>query len=210
MSKIKQIMQEVEARTSVRIAVQSLLIMMVLSNFLLASYQVFKKDKERTVVTPNVVRKTFWVTDDEVSPSYVEQMGDYILDLAYTRAPNNAMRKADNLLKVVCTRAYPIIETPLRVGAKDIKDQNATTVFDVTRMTIKNNSVAYTGVYSTYINDRRQSIEQKAVRIKFQWDGEVLCVSELKEIVPNAKDPFNDQEMEKALADAAAKRASGK
>ncbi|WP_321967113.1 TraE/TraK family type IV conjugative transfer system protein [Burkholderia cepacia] len=210
MGKILKIMLEVEARTSVRIAVQALLVLMILSNFLLASYQVFKKDKVKTVVSPIVVRKAFWVTDEDVSPSYVEQMGDYVLDLAYTRAPNNAMRKADNLLKVVCTRAYPVIETPLRVAAKDIKDQNATTVFDITRLTIKDNGIAYTGVYSTYINDRRQSIEQKAVRIKFQWDGEVQCVSELKEIVPNAKDPFNDQEMDKALADAAAKRSSGK
>lgn len=210
MSKIKQIMLEVQARTGVRIAVQTILVLMILSNFLLANYVVFKKDKLKTVVSPIVVRKTFWVTDDEVSPSYIEQMGDYVLDLAYTRAPNNAMRKADTLLKVVCTRAYPVIETPLRVAAKDIKDQNATTVFDISRMTIKDNGIAYTGVYSTYINDRRQSIEQKAVRVKFQWDGEVLCVSELKEIVPNAKDPFNDQEMDKALADAAAKRSGSK
>ncbi|WP_155629611.1 TraE/TraK family type IV conjugative transfer system protein [Burkholderia territorii] len=206
MSKIRQLMQEVEARTGIRVGVQTLLILMVLSNFMLTMYIVFKKEVTKTVVTPAVVRKAFWVTDDQVSASYVEQMGEYVLDLAYNRAPNNATRKADTLLKNVCTKAYPIIEGPLHLAAKDIKDQNATTVFDVTRLTIKDNAIAYTGVYSTYINDKRQSMEQKGVRIKFAWDGEVLCTAELKEIVPNAKDPFNDQDMDKALAAAAAKR----
>ena len=83
----------------------------------------------RTVVVPPSINKTFWVTRDQASNEYLEQMGSFIAWLVLDVTPASIDWKKDILLGYVEPDQYGPLKTRQEVEAERLKRINAATVF---------------------------------------------------------------------------------
>lgn len=77
---------------SARRATTFLLVLLVgstLVNLILATFAVRVSGRERIVVVPPSVHKTFWVEADRVSPEYLEEMGYFLMQLILNVTPQS-------------------------------------------------------------------------------------------------------------------------
>ena len=69
-----------------------LLAVSMLATLLLAAHTVRQAGRERVVVVPPAIHKTFWVEAERASPEYLEQMGYFPAQLTLNVTPKVAVR----------------------------------------------------------------------------------------------------------------------
>jgi conjugal transfer pilus assembly protein TraE len=145
-------------------------------------------------MVPPEIKKGFWVEDSKVSGDYLEQMGLFLVQLAMNNTPISAEYNARTLLKYVGPASYGEMERLLLGNAKRLKEDNASTVFAPSLITAseKENAVAFSGVFSTYISDKRVSQVQKDLLVRFGYSAGKVYILEMRETDP--KQPFKDQD----------------
>lgn len=158
-------------------------------NVLLAIAFAAKSDTHRTTIVPPNITKSFWVEDNAVSPEYLEQMGAYVLNLALNNTPVSAEFNARQLLKIVTPGSYGQLERTLLAGAREMKENAATTVWSPSTATphTDRNAIVFAGVKTTWIGDKRTSQEQKSYLVRFTYSGGKILLREIAEI--NPKEP---------------------
>jgi conjugal transfer pilus assembly protein TraE len=192
--KLQQLSDDIAFRTGIKRAFQLFLAGSLLTNLLLAVALTMADRTHRETMVPPEIKKGFWVEDSKVSGDYLEQMGLFLVQLALNNTPISAEYNARTLLKYVGPASYGEIEKLLLGNAKRLKEDNASTVFAPSQVTAsdKENAVAFSGVFSTYISDKRVSQVQKDLLVKFGYSGGKVYILELRETDP--KQPFKDQD----------------
>src|SRR5271169_4298260 len=119
--------------------------------------------RERIVLTPPAIDKSFWVTKDRVSASYLEQMGGFMAYLILDVSPSSVEWKKGTLLQYVVPDAYGTLQTRQDLEADRIKRLNATTQFSVGQLAPNEDdlSVNVKGRLATFINGTRTSDVEK-------------------------------------------------
>ena len=87
--------------------------------------------RDRVVITPPSIDKTFWVSKDKVSGSYLEQMGSFIAWLTLDVSPESIEWKKQMLLQYVSPDVYGALQTRQDLEAERVRRLNATTQFSV-------------------------------------------------------------------------------
>ena len=192
--KLQQLSDDIAFRTGIKRAFQLFLAGSLLTNLLLAVALTLADRTHRETMVPPEIKKGFWVEDSKVSGDYLEQMGLFLVQLAMNNTPISAEYNARTLLKYVGPASYGEIEKLLLGNAKRLKDDNASTVFAPSQITAseKENAVAFSGVFSTYISDKRVSQVQKDLLVRFGYSGGKVYILEMRETDP--KQPFKDQD----------------
>ena len=192
--KLQQLSDDIAFRTGIKRAFQLFLAGSLLTNLLLAVALTMADRTHRETMVPPEIKKGFWVEDSKVSGDYLEQMGLFLVQLALNNTPISAEYNARTLLKYVGPASYGEIEKLLLGNAKRLKEDNASTVFAPSQVTAsdKENAVAFSGVFSTYISDKRVSQVQKDLLVKFGYSSGKVYILELRETDP--KQPFKDQD----------------
>jgi conjugal transfer pilus assembly protein TraE len=192
--KLQQLSDDIAFRTGIKRAFQLFLAGSLLTNLLLAVALTMADRTHRETMVPPEIKKGFWVEDSKVSGDYLEQMGLFLVQLALNNTPISAEYNARTLLRYVGPASYGEIEKLLLGNAKRLKDDNASTVFAPSQVTASqnDNAVAFSGVFSTYISDKRVSQVQKDLLVKFGYSGGKVYILELRETDP--KQPFKDQD----------------
>jgi len=187
-----QLTSDIQARLGIKAVLIYGFAGSIACNVLLAAAFAAKDNTHRQTIVPPVITKTFWVEDDAVSPEYLEQMGTYVLQLALNNTPSSAEYNARQLLKYVAPASYGALEKTLLAGARDMKENAATTVWSPSTATPypEKNAVAFAGVRTTWIGEKRTSQEPKTYLIRFAYSGGRLFVRELSEV--NQKDPLKE------------------
>jgi len=190
--KISQLSEDLAFRTGVKKIVQMLMVGSLLTNFLLATALVLADRTHRETLVPPDIKRSFWIEDSNVSADYLEQMATFLLQLALDNTPVSAEYNAKMLLKYVAPASYGELEKDLLINAKRLKDDNASTVFSP-RTVIPNDkekSIAYSGVLTTYIGEKRVSEVQKHYLVRFGYSYGHIYVLEMRETDP--KQPFTE------------------
>ena len=91
--------------------------------------------RERTVVTPPTLQKSFWVEGDQVSGSYLEQMAGWIATLILDVSPGNIDYNKTILLQYAAPDAHGALAQAMELAAAKLKRDNATTLFAVQQLT---------------------------------------------------------------------------
>jgi conjugal transfer pilus assembly protein TraE len=190
--KIKQLSDDIAFRTGVRAFFQLLLLASVATNLFLAIALAAADRTHRETMIPPDVRKSFWVEDSKVSADYLEQMGTFLLLLALDNTPVNAETNAKMLLKYAAPASYGELEKTLLGNAKRLRDDNASTMFSPRAVTPneRENSIAFSGVLTTFIGEKRVSEIQRNYLIRLSYSGGRVFVQEMRET--DAKQPFKD------------------
>lgn len=178
------ISKEVESRTGIKVLVQTLLVASVLSNLLLAAGFFTIDRTHRETLVPPTISKTFWVEDDQVSDSYMEQMGLFILRNALDVTPVSAEYQARMILKYAAPASYGELERDLVANAKRMAREGVSTFFSVTGVTPdgQKRQVVFHGVLRTMLGDKTVSDVPKQYAIKFGQSNGKVFVKEMREI----------------------------
>lgn len=149
--------------------------------------------KERTIITPPVVSRTFWVDDVSASKDYLLEMTDFFAQLALNVSPASVDQKKALFLKYTASSAYGALEARLAVAAERIKKFNVSQVFyragELAQSSQDPLAVTFQGRLITVVGEHASPAAQKTYRARYLLDGGQLRVVEFTEA--DAHEPFN-------------------
>lgn len=195
--KLTELSKEFELKTGVKLVVQILFVLMIISNVLLALRLATLQNTHRETLVPPTINKTFWVDDQQIDASYLEQMANFLIQLAFNNTPVNAEYNAKMLLKYVGPGSYGKLERYLMANVRELRKNNTSTLFSVRAISVlkEENAVAFSGVVTTYIADRRVSERSKTFLVRFGFDAGRVYIQDMLEVDP--KEPFKQKPEDK-------------
>jgi len=140
--------------------------------------------RERIVVTPPTIDKSFWVAKDRVSASYLEQMGSFMAYLTLDVSPQSIDWKKTMLLQYVSPDVYGVLQTRQDLEADRLRRLNATTQFSVAQLLPNEEAMNVTlkGRLATFINGARTSDVDKEYVAEFEFKGNRVQIRNFREI----------------------------
>ncbi len=141
----------------------------------------------KTVITPPSINKSFWVTRDQASNEYLEQMGGFIAWLILDVTPASIDWKKDILLGYAEPGQYGELKTRQEVEAARLKRINAATYFMPQQLVPNedNQTVVVRGRLRTLVNGTETANELKAYTVGFSYSGSRMHLKTFAE-VPHA------------------------
>jgi conjugal transfer pilus assembly protein TraE len=185
-----------------------LLVVSMLATLLLAAHTLRQAGRERVVVVPPVIHKTFWVEAERASPEYLEQMGYFLAQLTLNVTPQSVEHQSRLLLQYAAPASWGDLRTAMAANAERIKRDGAATVFSPQDLQVdeRTQRVGLRGLLTTFISDRRVSEVSKGYAIELQYAGGRILLKTFRETNPN--DPLELQTRSGAAAAAAASSTS--
>jgi conjugal transfer pilus assembly protein TraE len=165
----------------------------MLANVALAVLSMRLADRERVVMVPPTIHKTFWVEADRVSSEYLEQMAYFLMQLTLDVTPQSVDHQAGVLMQYAAPAAYGDLRATMAATAERIKHDGASTVFSAQNVVVDEAAqrVGVSGQLTTFISDRRVSEVSKGYVIELQYTGGRIFLKAFRETNPN--DPLEIQ-----------------
>jgi conjugal transfer pilus assembly protein TraE len=181
----------------------ALLAVSMLATLLLAVHTLRQAGRERVVVVPPAIQKTFWVEAERASPEYLEQMGYFLAQLTLNVTPQSVEHQSRLLLQYAAPASWGELRTAMAGNAERIKRDGASTVFSPQDLQVDEASqrVGLRGLLATFISDRRVSEVSKGYAIELQYASGRIFLKSLRETNPH--DPLEIQTRKDAAAGAA-------
>ena len=179
----------------------ALLVGSLLVNLILAALAVHLSSRERVVLVPPTIHKSFWVEAERVSSEYLEQMGYFLMQLTLNVTPQSVDHQASVLLRYAAPAAYGELRSALLAAAERVKRDGAATVFSAQDIAVDERAlkVGVRGQLTTFIGERRVSQLAKAYAMQFHYAGGRILLKSFKETNPN--DPLEIAPRALATAD---------
>ena len=165
----------------------------MLVNIVLAVFAVRLAGRERVVVVPPTIHKTFWVESERVSAEYLEQMGYFLMQLTLNVTPMSVDHQAKLLLQYAAPASFGELRAALAAAGQRLKRDSASTVFSAQDISVDERGlrVGVRGQLTTYISDRRVSDVSKGYAIELQYTSGRVFLKAFRETNPN--DPLETQ-----------------
>ena len=162
-------------------------------NLILAVFAVRLAGRERIVIVPPAIHKTFWVEAERVSPEYLEQMGYFIMQLTLNVTPQSVDYQSKVLLQYAAPSASGEMRTALLATSERLKRDGAATIFSPQDLSVDERAlrVGVRGQLTTFISERRVSEVAKGYAIEFQYTAGRIFLKAFRETHPN--DPLETQ-----------------
>ena len=159
----------------------------MLMNLVLAGFVVRITNRERVVIVPPTIHKTFWVASDRVSSEYLEQMAYFLMQLTLNVTPQSVDHQAKVLLQYASPGSFGELRTALATAAERLKRDSASTVFSAQDLTVDERGlkVGVRGQLTTFISDRRVSEVMKGYAIELQYSTGRIFLKAFRETNPN-------------------------
>lgn len=165
------------------IAIGSVLVSLGLTGHILAT-----QGESRTVITPPEIQKGFWVSSDDASDEYFEEMTIFFTGLARNVHPRSIDYQRDVFLKYVAPSAHGALEAKMRADAERIKRENVAQTFYPESLARNGMSMAIRGVLETRVGMQLTSNVTKTYRLDYAMSAGRIMVTGFEETDNN--DPF--------------------
>lgn len=188
---VNELSKELGVRTGIKQMFMALLAVSVVGNVLMAVAVITADRTHRETLVPPTINKSFWVENDRVSESYLQDMGMFIVRLALDVTPVSVDFQHAQLLKYALPAAYGTLQKEMGANARRMKELNVSTFFSITGHAPKEatQQVVYSGILSTMMGDKIVSTEVKAYIVTFKQSNGRIYLTELRETNPLA--PFD-------------------
>lgn len=145
---------------------------------------------ERTIVTPPKIEKSFWVSSEGVSKSYLEQMAYFYAGLVLSSTKSTGEYQKAMFLQYASPDKRGKLTAEMNARLEFMEKNAASTLFttDGVNADEKLMRVAVYGTLETYVQDRRISAQKVIYVVAFRNVNGTLFVNEFKET--NEKDIF--------------------
>ena len=101
----------------------------LLVNVVLAILSVRLSGRERVVLVPPTIHKTFWVESERVSAEYLQQMAYFLMQLTLDVTPHSVDHQASVLMQYAAPASFGELRTAMAATADRLKRDGASTVF---------------------------------------------------------------------------------
>jgi len=163
---------------------------------------VFKKN-EVIIVSPPEVREEYWITKNNASEDYIEQMGVFFSILSGNLSPTNAAYNINALLKYVSSDIYPDIKNSLMGEAMMVIENNMNTSFYPSDAKVENNIVIVNGESVRRIGAAKPVTEKVMYKMGFAVKNYRLYLTEIyidypdkkSRVFSNRKEGLTDKEL---------------
>jgi conjugal transfer pilus assembly protein TraE len=149
--------------------------------------------RERTVLVPPVIEKSFWVSHDKVGSSYLEQMAAFMSYLILDVDGTSVDWKRNLLLQYVKPSNQGEFETRQKLEGDRLKALKASTSYAVSgiKPNERDMSVILHGRLATYVNGMRTTEVSKSYQLRFIYSNARIHLTTFEEVV--------DEKSQKAL-----------
>jgi conjugal transfer pilus assembly protein TraE len=149
--------------------------------------------RERIVLVPPTINKTFWVESERVSAEYLQQMAYFLMQLTLDVTPQSVDHQSSVLMQYAAPASYGELRSAMTATADRLKRDSASTIFSARDLVVDEATqrVGVRGQLTTYISDRRVSEVSKAYAIELQYTGGRVFLKAFRETHPN--DPLETQ-----------------
>jgi len=142
---------------------------------------VLTSENEKTIVVPPTLTAQFWVHGNAVSPEYVAQMTQWVLQLALTVNPETIDHQKKLYLEYIRPDQQSVLGNAMQEKISVIRRLGAHQVFYPMDVTTKGLYARVSGVLDTYVGDKRIQSANKTYQVAYVVDGR-MWVSEIKDI----------------------------
>jgi conjugal transfer pilus assembly protein TraE len=162
---------------------QVLIAGLVVLSLLLVFILVRSETKVRTILVPPEIPKSIWVDADQASGEYLEQMGNFLIQMVMNTSGTSADYQGKLLKKYACPSGLGSLDIQIRENAIRLKRDNATTLFQPREFQVDavNNKVAARGEFGVFVGDKRVSNASKVYLMTFELENGRICVARLEE-----------------------------
>lgn len=138
---------------------------------------------EKTVIVPPVIEKSFWVSGNEVSKNYLEQMAYWYAGLALNVTPSTGEYQKRQFLHYATPSDTGRIAADMTLRLDFLSKNNASMLFTAQTLNTdeKLMKVAIVGELDTFVGDKRVSVRRTVFVVGFKYLNGRLYVSEFKE-----------------------------
>lgn len=164
---------------------------MAASNVLLACAVIGRDTAEKTIVTPPIVEKAFWVHGDRVSSEYLEQMALFFASLVLTYHPDNIDGQVQLFLRHADPAAHGPLAARLAADRERIRHNGLSQVFYPVSVRVReaDRQVALSGDLVSMVGGQPAGTRRATYRLRFTYRNARLFVSEFGE-ASDENDPF--------------------
>lgn len=143
--------------------------------------------RERTIVSPPVVRDTFWVDSNDADPKYLQEMSTYFVLLTNNISPSNVEYQNKLFMNYVNPSQQGALSAQLLDQSQRVKRNQLITMFYIKGFKIDSgaNKVVVNGQLDTLISDKLISSMDKYYRIGYQIINGKLYINEYGEVKSN-------------------------
>ena len=148
----------------------------------------YSMNHSRTIVTPAVVEKPFWVSNSEVSADYLSQMALFLVGCKLNLTPENADSMRKILLRYTDPRYYGAFNTALIAEHDRIIQQHINTVFYPIDITVdaKNLTAVVTGDLYSGVGTTQLAPQHLSYQFQFTYRHGRLLIKNFNEVKSNA------------------------
>lgn len=162
---------------------------LLLSNLLLGVALLQASGKaEKTVVVPPDFQRSFWVSGEEASPDYLEQMGIYYSSLILNYNPANLEYQTQQFLKFADPVAYGELSGKFADDVGKATRNQLSSAWFPQQVDIHGMTVELTGVQTLFVGKNITEQKQRRYRLELDKDTQQPLVRSFQEIpLPNGR-----------------------
>jgi len=137
--------------------------------------------RERIIIAPPVIEKSFWVDRSKVSPTYLEQYGYFLGQLLLGKSAHSAPAQRSLLLRHTSAQFVGALKQKLLEEEEMLKKQNASYTFFPTAVHVNptTNEVKLEGDRVFYVSGKQVSSDKESYILKFVFSGSRLLLTEV-------------------------------
>jgi len=135
------------------------------------TYEISTKINNQRIVfmPPKVITKEFWITGNQVSKSYLEQMGLFIIYNLFNITKDSAKNNIANILSLVDPQAYYDVKAKLKEQVNYIVDNGISRIFYPSVVNVdKKGVIKITGIVKDIISNKIVNDDQLNVKIYYK------------------------------------------
>ncbi len=140
--------------------------------------------REKIILIPPSIEKSFWVSSKTVSPEYLAEMTAFFANLRFNMTPDNVSIQRETILRYTDPVYYDSLKSQLVQEADKISDQHITMAFFPVNVKVssKNLKAIIDGDLKTFVGDTVLPTKRVSYQVSYRYDSGRLLVKSFEEV----------------------------